>query len=103
MSEQQLLPFLPSTPLIQDFRSTSLFKAFVLNALVNTLVVILAVHISVLLTTFVDKDSKKVKATKSNSQTLLTGVATFITVFLVYVVMYVLFGYGGGMLVPGSE
>jgi len=79
-------------PLIEDFRSTTYWKAFILNAFANALVTVFALVLnSKLKQVFVKHDS--IVAT-----TLLTLIFTFIAAISAYFLMYALFGFGSGML-----
>lgn len=92
-------------PVIKNFRATNLAKAFLLNAFVSACVVILAIEIRHI---FEDEDNavygyfNKLYGTKQMSEIqILTIVfpATLISALLVYIVMYILFGYGGNFLI----
>jgi hypothetical protein len=85
--------------LIKHFRSTSLWKAFVLNAICTTLTIYIAVTVN----NYLDKIDKN-NDDKNNDKyttilnTILTLLITFCTALLSYYIMYITFGYGGGML-----
>jgi hypothetical protein len=85
--------------LIKHFRSTSLWKAFVLNAICTTLTIFIAVTVN----NYLDKIDKN-NDDKNNDKytailnTILTLLITFCTALLSYYIMYITFGYGGGML-----
>jgi len=85
--------------LIKHFRSTSLWKAFVLNAICTTLTIFIAVAVN----NYLDKIDKN-NDDKNNDKytailnTILTLLITFCTALLSYYIMYITFGYGGGML-----
>jgi hypothetical protein len=86
-------------PLIRDFKATDFLKAFTLNALVAAVIAALTVETRLHLDTqgALWADSKETLAeTTKLSVTLLTS---FVVAFAVYHAMYVLFGYGGGMLI----
>ena len=76
-------------PLISNFRATNIGKAFALNAIVTSLIAFTAVLSHDLLD---NKIKKKVYVY------LITISLTFVSALLCYGLMYLLFGYGGGML-----
>jgi hypothetical protein len=89
MSKPQLKHVHKFKPLIPNFKSTSIIKAFTLNAIVTALIAFTAVISHELLG---DKIKKKVYVYLST-----IGI-TFASAFLCYGLMYLLFGYGRGML-----
>lgn len=88
-------------PLISGFRSTNVWKAFILNSIASSLVIIIALTVKSNFDTFSNnKDiNKDVKQRTNFKSIMLTIVATFISSMIAYSTMYFLFGYGGGMLV----
>ena len=76
-------------PLIPNFKSTNILKAFILNAIVTALIAFAAVISHELLG---DKIKKRVYVYLS------TIAITFLCAFLCYGLMYLLFGFGRGML-----
>lgn len=109
-------------PLIHHFRATNIWKAFVLNSIATTLVIFIAMTVKSSLDTYTDKDGsplfvqtqpskesqKKGSTDNTNTQiikhstnpvsVILTLIATFATSMVAYTIMYVFFGFGGGML-----
>ena len=90
--------------LIKHFRSTSLWKAFVLNAICTTLTIFIAVAVNNYLDKIDKNNDDKNNDDKNNDKytailnTILTLLITFCTALLSYYIMYITFGYGGGML-----
>ena len=86
--------------LIKHFQSTSIWKAFVLNAMAASL----TIYIAITTKAYLDKYniSPNEKSDIDNISTLynsiLTLMITFCTVLLSYIIMYQIFGFGGGML-----
>ena len=89
MSKPQLKHGHKFKPLIANFKSTSIIKAFTLNAIVTALIAFTAVISHELLG---NKIKKKVYVYLS------TIAITFASAFVCYGLMYLLFGYGRGML-----
>lgn len=85
-------------PLIKGFTSTSIWKAFILNSLASTLVILIAVTVKERYDTFTDNKNNKISRSTSTKSLVLTVIATFFATLFAYTVMYLIFGYGGGML-----
>ena len=81
--------------LIKNFRSTSILKAFVLNAMTVSLTIFIAINVQAYLNKR-DIDSNNDGNNVYNS--VITLMITFSTALLSYYIMYQLFGFGGGML-----
>ncbi len=76
-------------PLIKHFRADTFANAFILNAFANALAVIVTLTVNT---------DGKVTAAKVAKLFFTT-----ITIYLViYISMYLLFGFGGGMLTPSE-
>ena len=88
-------------PLISGFRSTNIWKAFILNSIVSSLVIIIALTVKSKFDTFSNSkdDTDNVKQQTNLKSILLTIIATFISSMISYSSMYFILGYGGGMLV----
>lgn len=84
---------------IKNFRSTSIWKAFVLNSIAGTLTIYIAINVK----SYLDKKhitnrnnvSKGVSNVLNNMLILLV---TFSTSLISYFIMYIVFGFGSGML-----
>ena len=89
-------------PLVKGFRSTSIMRAFVLNSIAITLVTFIAITVKGRLDTYTaaTKDGDdNVKRRTNLTSVVITLVATFLTSMAAYWLMYIVFGFGGGMLV----
>ena len=82
--------------LIKGLRSTTYTKAFILNAIATALIALVAVEMKSAL-------GNKKTDIDPIAQALINFVVTFITAISVYFLLYLIFGFGGGMLVPGSN
>ena len=100
-------------PLIHGLRSTTIWKAFFLNSLASTIIIVLAIYIKGALdkytlgdvtedTTHAGKDKGKVVRTSPWYSVLITAVVTFIVTYASYALLYWIFGYGGGQLVNSA-
>lgn len=93
-------------PLIKNFQSTHQWKAFTLNSINAALTVVMAITTKQYLDNFkfynqtlVDKKNKSLKSrTTSIANVIITLLVTFCTSMLVYLFMYLIFGFGAGML-----
>jgi len=87
-------------PLIQNFRSTNVWKAFILNSIAAAIVIVIGMTVKEHFDTYIvdDNNSNKIKRTTNFTSISLTILFTFLTSFLAYTIMYFVFGFGGGML-----
>ena len=85
-------------PLIKNFKSTTIWKAFILNSIVSTLVIILAITIKDRMDKYTDKKGKKITRTTDLKILGATILVTFSATLMAYILMYITVGYGGGML-----
>lgn len=86
-------------PLIKGFKSTSIWKAFILNSLASSLIILLAISIKDHLDSFTDDKGRLIHRKTTPRNLLLTFIVTFIATLGAYILLYFLFGYGGGFLV----
>ena len=85
--------------LIHHFHSTSLWKAFVLNSMITSLVILIAITLKSTLDIDIDIDKQSKVTERTNwFSIIITLLVTFGTTLLAYLVMYLTFGFGGGML-----
>ena len=84
--------------LIKGFTANTIWKAFVLNALLSSVIILLAIVIKGNLDNYIDKQGNQVKRKTSWRSILITFVLTFITTLCAYLLMHFIFGFGGGML-----
>lgn len=88
-------------PLIKGFRATSISHAFLLNSLVATITVMVAVLAKdQLQSTYKDKDGvdHTLQRQFTWKDVALTAVVTFTTTMFSFWIMYLLFGFGCGQL-----
>lgn len=76
-------------------KSTTIWKAFFLNALASTMIIFIAVTVKEKFDTFKKKKDEEIVRTTSFKSIGFTLIATMI----VYTLMYIIFGYGGGLMV----
>lgn len=67
-------------PLITGFKETTLINAFVLNSLATSLIIVVSLYID---------DTNKTKK----------FFLTFLAAMLIYVLLYIIFDYGEGLLI----
>lgn len=87
-------------PLIQHFRSTNVWNAFILNSIAASIVIVIGMTVKEHFDTYIvdDNNSNKIKRTTNFTSISLTILFTFLISFLAYTIMYFVFGFGGGML-----
>jgi len=100
-------------PIFKNFLATSYFKAFFLNALVISLLTVAAMtmHASLrssdgVLNIFFYKifsGDEKTKTIKFEMAIFINFVMTFFYVLCIMLFLYVLIGFGGGMITPLSK
>uniref|UniRef100_A0A6C0LEJ4 Uncharacterized protein n=1 Tax=viral metagenome TaxID=1070528 RepID=A0A6C0LEJ4_9ZZZZ len=88
--EYPILDKIPLFPLIKNFRANNVFNAFILAALFQTILLSL---------TFSSRDLVKKYETNEFWRWTISIIYIFIITIISYTVMYLVFGFGGGMLV----
>ena len=78
-------------PLIDGFKANTFFKAFILNALSSSIIASVAITVKDRLDTYTKYDI--------NLKIFLTFIITFFITLISFSFMYMLFGFGGGMMV----
>ncbi|MHA2082801.1 MAG: hypothetical protein ACXABD_03495 [Candidatus Thorarchaeota archaeon] len=84
-------------PLIKNFLATTYIKAFILNAIAAAIIAALSIEMR----SYLDRVGRKAKGgwdLSDASKTLIVFVSGFTVAMIVYAVMYLLVGFGGGML-----
>ena len=77
-------------PLIKNFKANNVFNAFILAALFQTIILSL---------TFSSKDFIEKYQKNEFWRWIISVVYIFIITIISYTIMYLIFGFGGGMLV----
>ena len=82
--------------LISGLKSTTIWKAFLLNSIASSLIIFVALTIKSNLDIYNSKDGYN----KSNNtiNLIITLIITFIASYMSYTLLYVIFGYGYGMM-----
>ena len=88
-------------PIFRNFRATNVWKAFILNSILTSIVILVSITSKQYLDNYIDIDGNKNKIVhKTNFKSLIiTLLVTFVISMLSYTIMYFTFGYGSGMLV----
>jgi len=85
--------------LVHHFNSTNLWKAFILNSILTSLLILIAIVVKKRIDLELDLDSDDSNQKQFNWYGVtVTLLITFGTSLLAYLIMYVVFGFGGGML-----
>jgi uncharacterized protein YpmS len=92
-------------PLIKNFRSTSIWKAFFLNSILSAIVILIALTVKSKFDNYRLKNNHKntknddtIDRTTNSTSVLLTLLFTFIASFASYTLMYLIFGFGSAMV-----
>ena len=88
--EYPILDKIPLFPLIKNFRANNVFNAFILAGLFQTILLSL---------TFSSRDIVQKYETNEFWRWTISIVYIFIITIISYTVMYLVFGFGGGMLI----
>ena len=84
-------------PLIRGFFATTYFKAFVLNAVAAAFIAALSIQMR----SYLDSIGRKAKGgwnLTDATKTVIVFISAFTIAMIVYASMYLLVGFGGGML-----
>ncbi len=84
--------------IISGFKSTNIWKAFILNALATSIAIVFALEIKMRFDTYVDSHGNEIQEVTNPTSFFMTFIATFAATFFAYTVLHVLFGYGTGQL-----
>lgn len=85
-------------PLFSGFLATNVWVAFFLNSVAAAIAVITGIFLK----DFWDRRNNKKLKRMSTGEIVVTFLITILAAFLAYSVLNIFFGFGGGMLVPGS-
>jgi len=85
-----VLDKIPFIPLIKNFKATNIFNAFILAAIFQTIL---------LSVTFSTKDFVQKYQTNEFWRWTISIIYIFILTLVSYTIMYLIFGFGGGMLI----
>ena len=88
-------------PLIRGFFATTYFKAFILNAVTVAIIAALSIEMR----SYLDSAGRKAKGgwdLSDPAKTLIVFVSAFTVAIIVYMSLYVLVGFGGGMLTSST-
>lgn len=88
-------------PIIKNFRATNVWKAFILNSMLTSIVILVSITSKQYLDNYIDvddDDNNKVIHKTSFKSLIITLILTFIVSMVSYIIMYFTFGFGGGML-----
>ena len=78
-------------PLIESFKADTFLKAFILNALSSSIIASVAITVKDRLDTYTKYDI--------DLKIFLTFIITFFITLISFSFMYILFGFGGGMMI----
>ena len=85
--------------IIKGFKSTNVWNAFFLNSLASTLVIFIAMSVKERYDHYTDIKNEEINRSTNFKSIGLTIIATFTASMFAYTVMWIVFGYGGGLLI----
>jgi ABC-type spermidine/putrescine transport system permease subunit I len=86
-------------PLIKGFKATSIWKAFILQAVAATIIIFIAVTLKTKYDKYTDIRGEQVFSSITWKSVVFTLLFTFAAALFAYATMFWIFGFGGGMLV----
>lgn len=89
-------------PLIKNFKAKTIFNAFILQSIVATIVIFMAVTLKAKYDKYTDVNGQEILNEITWRSVVFTLMFTFATAIFSYSIMFWLFGFGGGMLVKNA-
>ena len=86
-------------PFVRTFKATNFLKAFTLNALVIAVIAALSIEIRFQLNREGVLWATGKQTLTDLTKFIITLLTSFVIAFVVYNIMYIIFEYGGGMLI----
>lgn len=80
-------------PIIKDFKSTTIWRAFFLSSFRTTLIIFIATMVE----DYYDRE-RNISHKTNYKKIYMTLLFTFLTAYISFIIMYFVFGYGDGML-----
>ena len=90
-------------PLIHGWKSTNIWKSFLLNSLASALVIFIALTVKERYDTFTDNKNEIISRTTNFKSIGLTILATCLASMIAYTLMYLVFGFGSGLLISDAH
>ena len=94
---------LPTFPLIKNFKSTTVWKAFALNSFASALVIIVSLVTKDALDKTTAPDGTEITREQPWYSIVVTACVAFVASYTAFTALHFLTGYGGGMLVDIGE
>ena len=90
--------------IIKNFKSSNVWRAFILNSIAATLIIYISIEMQHHYRVFKDDKGNKINSEATPvDDTIISLCLTFLTSLFAYILLYIVFGFGGGMLVAGSK
>lgn len=93
-------------PIIKNFRATNVWKAFILNSILTSIIILVSIttkqyldNYNIIIDNSEDKNKGKVVHKTNFKSVMISLLLTFIISMISYTIMYFTFGYGAGMVV----
>lgn len=88
-------------PLYTGFRSTNIWKAFILNSIASSIIIFVAIYLKTSLDNYTDDNGNKVEIKTTWKSIIITMCVTFIATFITYSLLWLTLGFGQGMIAVG--
>lgn len=85
-------------PLYMGFRSTTIWKAFILNSVANSIIIFLAIYLKQKFDNVYDTDGLDVTTETTWKSAAITMFVTFLSTLLTYSMLWFTLGYGMGQI-----
>lgn len=86
-------------PLLTEFKETTIFKGVILLSIISAIALFLSISFTLLVSDFYDKDGNRVSHQMSWINSIRSLGICFISSFVAYYVVILLFGYGESLIV----
>ena len=85
-------------PLYMGFRSTTIWRAFILNSAANSIIIFLAIFLKEKFNHVYDSDGNDITIKTTWTSSLITMGVTFVATLLTYTLLWFTLGYGMGQV-----
>ncbi len=80
-------------PLVRNFRSTNIWKAFALNALATSIAIVVAIEIKTRLDTIADQNGDTIQQQTNLKSVVVTFLFTLAATFFAFALLHFVFGF----------
>ena len=87
-------------PLIKNFRATTLIRAFFINAVAVAVIAALTIEVRLYVKQNASKKNLYFYNVSHLNKVIFVIISSFIIAIIVYLLLYLITGYGGGLIAP---